>query len=104
MRDYSWVQRCSDEKLKELEIIAASQVSFRNIPLLQRIVVGAALILPFLGSVYVFVEMVRRASQGEQFIIIFGAVIGVALWALVREARRRQEVLHAIKVELERRS
>jgi len=104
MRDYSWLYTCSDEKVKELEKIAASQVSFRNIPLFQRIIVGISLGVPFLASLYVLVEMVRRASQGEQFIAIFGAVIAVALWALNREAANRREVLQVIRLEMDRRA
>ena len=104
MRDYSWIYTCSDQKIKELEKIAASQVAFSNIPLFQRIVVSVALLIPFLASVYVLVEMIRRSSQLEQFIVIFGAVIAVALWALKREATKRREVLQMLRWEIDRRS
>ncbi len=104
MRDYSWIHSCSDEKIKELEKIAASQVLFRNIPLFQRIVVAIMLGIPFLAGLYVIIEMVRRSSQGEQFVAIFGAVIAVALWALNREAKKRREVLQLLRLEMERRS
>ncbi len=104
MRDYRWIQTCSDEKIKELEKIAASQAAFRNIPLFQRIVVGTALAIPFFGSVHIMIEIIRRSSQLEQFIVIFGVVIAVAIWALQREATKRQEVLQLLRWEIERRS
>ena len=103
MRNYSWLETCSDIKIKEIERMAISQVSFRNIPLFQRLVVCVALGIPFLASLYVIVGVLLRASQVEQFMAMVGCVIGVAIWALSREARRRKELLQAVQAEVQRR-
>jgi membrane associated rhomboid family serine protease len=103
MSDYSWVETCPDAKLKELQKMAASQVAFRNIPLWRRCIVGVALAIPFILSLVVTIGVLLRASQVEQFMALVGCGIGVALWALSREAKRRRELLYAIQVELARR-
>lgn len=103
MNDYSWVETCPDTRLKELQKIAVSQVAYRNIPLWRRCVVVIALVIPFIISLVVIIGVLMRASQVEQFMALVGCGIGVALWALSREAKRRRELLYAIQLELARR-
>jgi hypothetical protein len=104
MNDYKWLEAYPDVKLKELHGMAASQVAFRNISVWQRCIVAVALTVPFLASLIVIIQVMLRASQFEQFMVLVGCGIGVALWALSREARRRRVFLQAVQAELERRN